>query len=147
MVARVIIHLLCTACALLCASSLCAQDSCKPPGGSAFNPLKKYHIVPGATNEVSYILTKGTRYQISICSTGAPRKAIRIEVFDSGRKLVASAVGNTLQFSGKKNGIYYIVYSYEQPATEEFTSVLSFALNRKQKSKLISKTTAASGKL
>ena len=78
--------------------------------------------------ECSYVLTKGTRYNLGTCFNTADN--LKIEVFNSKRMLVASITSekrySKLSYKCEASGIYYMRFSFNSNNSCG-ASLLSFA--------------------
>jgi len=79
--------------------------------------------------ECSYVLTKGTRYNIGACFNEVDN--LKIELFNSRRALVASINSgkkfSKLNYKCVSSGIYYMRFSLGSSANSCGASLLSFA--------------------
>ena len=79
--------------------------------------------------ECSYVLTKGTRYNISACFNEVEN--LKIELFNSRRALVASINSgkkfSKLNYKCVSSGIYYMRFSFGSSTNSCGASLLSFA--------------------
>lgn len=122
-------NFLVTAFLFLVSSSLLAQ--CEPDdfcnecirklGAAKFNFLKSYRVngEDGGLQKVeySYVLTKGSKYMINICSSAQRPDKIQFVLSDRGRMMVATnlvngKLVNELIFECKATGIYYFQYTF-----------------------------------
>jgi len=81
--------------------------------------------------ECSYVLTKGTRYNIGACITA--KDNLKIEIFNSRRVLVASITGkkkySKLVYKCVASGIYYMRFSIANSPDICGATLLSFSKN------------------
>jgi hypothetical protein len=99
-----------------------------------YNFLKGYKFVDPkpVTNEFSYVFTKGTSYQITLCLEDRKKRDVEIMVFDRARNLVASNASNkskkknVLEFTCSVSGIYYMQYNFKDETNFCGASVLTF---------------------
>jgi len=99
-----------------------------------YNFLKGYKFVDPqpTTNEYSYVFTKGSTYQITLCLEDKKKRDVEIMIFDRGRNLVASNVSNksrkknVLEFTCNVSGIYYMKYDFKDETNFCGASVLAF---------------------
>lgn len=116
-----------------CDTSMLA-DECVRQMPKKFSVLKTFPLSRRKDQtyaECSYVLTKGTRYNIGACITA--KDNLRIEVFNSKRALVASIVGkkkySKLSYKCVSSGIYYLRFSTENSPDICGATLLSFSKN------------------
>lgn len=90
-----------------------------------FNVMKKNEL---GYYECSYVLTKGTKYNLGTCFNSVDN--VKIEVFNSKRMLVASITSekrySKLSYKCVASGIYYLRFSFDS-SNSCGASLLSFA--------------------
>jgi hypothetical protein len=99
----------------------------------SFYFLKGYKFVnPKPTNEYSFVFTRGTTYQITLCLEDRKKRDVEMTVFDKSRNLVASNASNRkkekniLEFKCSATGIYYMQYDFKEEPNFCGASVLAF---------------------
>jgi hypothetical protein len=98
-----------------------------------FHTLKTFNVMKRKEQEYfecSYVLTKGTRYNIGACFNTVDN--LKIEVFNSKRSLVASISSekkySKLTYKCLASGIYYMRFSFVSSSSNSCgASLLSFA--------------------
>lgn len=99
------------------------NECIKKLGAAKFNFLKSYRVngEDGSLQKVeySYVLTKGSKYMINICSSAQRPDKIQFVLSDRGRMKVATnlvngRLVNDLVFECKATGIYYFQYTFEE---------------------------------
>ena len=97
-----------------------------------FHTLKSFSLAKKKEQEYmecSYVLTKGTRYNIGACFNTVDN--LKIEVFNSRRSLVASITSgkkySKLTYKCISSGIYYMRFSFDSSNNSCGASLLSFA--------------------
>ena len=99
-----------------------------------YNFLKGYKFVDPkpTTNEFSYVFTKGTTYQITLCLEDRKKRDVEMVILDRTRTLVASNIANKskkkniLEFTCSTSGIYYMRYDFKEETNFCGASVLAF---------------------
>jgi hypothetical protein len=97
-----------------------------------FRTLKTFNVMKRNEQgyfECSYVLTKGTKYNLGTCFNSVDN--LKIEVFNSKRMLVASITSEKKKYSKLSykcvaSGIYYMRFSYDSNNSCG-ASLLSFA--------------------
>jgi hypothetical protein len=97
-----------------------------------FHTLKTFNVMKKKEQEYyecSYVLTKGTKYNIGACFNTVDN--LKIEVFNSKRSLVASITSgkkySKLTYKCLASGIYYMRFSFDSSNNSCGASLLSFA--------------------
>lgn len=116
-----------------CDTSVMA-DECVRQMPKKFSVLKTFPLARRKDQiyaECSYVLTKGTRYNIGACVN--TRDNLKIEIFNSRRALVASVTGkkkySKLVYKCASSGIYYMRFSIENSPNICGATLLSFSKN------------------
>jgi len=107
-------------------------DECVRQMPRKFRTLKSFSFPKRREQEFiecSYVLTKGTRYNIGACFNETDN--LKIELFNSRRALVASINSgkkfSKLNYKCVSSGIYYMRFSFGTSANSCGASLLSFA--------------------
>jgi hypothetical protein len=97
-----------------------------------FRTLKTFSVVKRKEQEYfecSYVLIKGTRYNIGTCFNAVDN--LKVEVFNSRRSLVASNTSgkkySKLTYKCGSSGIYYLRFSFDSSNNSCGASLLSFS--------------------
>jgi hypothetical protein len=116
-----------------CDTSVLA-DECVRQMPRKFSVLKTFPLARRKDQsyaECSYVFTKGTKYNIGACVNS--KDNLKIEVFNSRRALVASAIGkkkySKLAYKCVSSGIYYMRFSIESTPDICGATLLSFSKN------------------
>jgi len=107
-------------------------DECVRQMPKKFSVLKTFPLARRKDKtyaECSYVLTKGTRYNIGACINA--KEDLKIEIFNSKRALVASVTGkkkySKLTYKCSSSGIYYMRFSIENSPDICGATLLSFS--------------------
>ena len=110
-------------------------SSCIPKVMDGFTFLKSFNIDGNNGSrekvEYSYVFSKDTQYNLSICSGGENTDGIIVTIYDSKRRVASTNFANNKIFPGivyacKATGIYYITYTFERSQNYCGGSVLAF---------------------
>lgn len=113
----------------------CQPDACVQKISTGYTFLKTYKMEQiGTETEYSYVFSKDTNYMIAVCSSSGVDATVKVTLYDSARKEIASnfdkksnKLYSVIAYQSKATGIYYLKYTpMGQNKTDCCVSVLGF---------------------
>ena len=109
------------------------STQCIPKLASGFNFVKSYKVEKTEKDyvEYSYVFAKGNEYMINVCAPDENSDGIVVTLYDAKRNKVATnkvddQYVTAIAFPCNSTGIYYIQYTFDDPASVCGGSALGF---------------------